>query len=118
MAKKKSAGAKYFGKPPTEDPDDAPELLNDFFRHGELRHGDRLIRRGRPPLSGKPKTAITLRLDEDVVKAYRETGEGWQTRINADLRRARKLNVRTAPAPRNAKRASVTARSRAHQTKA
>jgi hypothetical protein len=28
------------------------------------------------------------------VKAYRETGEGWQTRINADLRRARKLNVR------------------------
>jgi hypothetical protein len=117
MAKKKSAGAKYFGKPLTDDPDDAPELLNDSFRHGELRHGDRLIRRGRPPLSGKPKTAITLRLDEDVVKAYRETGEGWQTRINADLRRARKLNVRTA-APRKAKRASVTARSRAHQTKA
>jgi uncharacterized protein (DUF4415 family) len=118
MAKKKSAGAKYFGKPLTADPDDAPELLNDFFRRGELRHGDRLIRRGRPPLSGKPKTAITLRLDEDVVKAYRETGVGWQTRINADLRRARQLNVRTAPAPRKAKRASVTARSRAHQTKA
>jgi hypothetical protein len=54
--------------------------------------------RGRPPLSGKPKTAITLRLDEDVVEAYRETGDGWQTRINADLRRARKL--RTAVAPR------------------
>jgi uncharacterized protein (DUF4415 family) len=118
MAKKKSAGAKYFGKPRTDDPDDAPELLNDFFRHGELRHGDRLIRRGRPPLSGKPKTAITLRLDEDVVKAYRETGEGWQTRINADLRRARKLNVRTAPAPRSAKRVSVAARSKANQTKA
>ena len=32
MAKKKSAGAKYFGKPLTDDPDDAPELLNDFFR--------------------------------------------------------------------------------------
>ncbi len=74
MAKKKNAGAKYFGKPLTDDPDDAPELLNDFFRHGEVRHGDRLIRRGRPPLSGKPKTAITLRLDEDVVSAYRETG--------------------------------------------
>jgi hypothetical protein len=117
MAKKKSAGAKSFGKPLSDDPDDAPELLNDFFRHGELRHGDRLIRRGRPPLSGKSKTAITLRLDEDVVKAYRDTGEGWQTRINADLRRARKLNVRTATAPRSAKRA-VTARSRANQTKA
>jgi len=98
MKKKKSAGAKYFGKPLTNDPDDAPELLNDFFRHGEFRRGTKLIRRGRPPLSGKPKTAITLRLDEDIVEAYRETGEGWQTRINADLRRARKL--RTAMAPR------------------
>jgi uncharacterized protein (DUF4415 family) len=117
MAKKKSAGAKYFGKPLSDDPDDAPELLNDFFRHGELRHGGRPIRRGRPPLSGKPKTAITLRLDEDVVKAYRETGEGWQTRINADLRRARKLNVRTATVAAGAKRVSVTARSRANQTK-
>jgi hypothetical protein len=59
-----------------------------------------LIRRGRPPLSDKPKTAITLRLDEDVVQAYRETGEGWQTRINADLRRARKLAVGTATVSR------------------
>jgi hypothetical protein len=105
MAKKKSAGAKSFGKPLTDDPDDAPELLSDFFRHGELRHGGRLIRRGRPPLSGKPKTAITLRLDEDVLQAYRETGDGWQTRINADLRRARKLNVRTASGPRAVVRA-------------
>src|SRR5258708_34179170 len=88
MTKKKSAGVKYLGKPVTDDPDDAPELLGDFFRHGELRHGDRQIRRGRPPLSGKPKTAITLRLDEDVVSAYRETGDGCKTRINADLRRA------------------------------
>jgi hypothetical protein len=117
MAKKKSAGAKYFGKPLTDDPDDAPELLSDFFRHGELRHDDRLIRRGRPPVSGKPKTAITLRLDEDVVKAYRETGEGWQTRINADLRRARKLTVQTATAPRSARHVPVTARRKASQTK-
>jgi BrnA antitoxin of type II toxin-antitoxin system len=71
------------------------------IRHGELRHGDRLVRRGRPPLSGKPKTAITLRLDEDVVEAYRETGDGWQTRINADLRRARKLTLRTSTATRS-----------------
>jgi uncharacterized protein (DUF4415 family) len=105
MKKKKSAGARYFGKPVAADPDDAPELLNDFFRHGELRHGEKLIRRGRPPLSDKPKTAITLRLDEDVVEAYRETGEGWQTRINADLRRARKL--RTAMAPRSKPAAAV-----------
>jgi hypothetical protein len=117
MAKKKSAGAKTFGKPLTDDPDDAPELLNDFFRHGELRRGGQLIRRGRPPLSGKPKTAITLRLDEDVVQAYRATGEGWQTRINADLRRARKLNVRTGTASRSARREAVTTRSKSAQMK-
>jgi hypothetical protein len=45
MKKRKDAGAKYFGKPVTGDPDDAPELLNDFFRHGELRRGGKLIRR-------------------------------------------------------------------------
>jgi hypothetical protein len=56
MKKKKSVGAKYFGKPFSADPDDAPELRNDFFRYGELRHGEKLIRRGRPPLSDKPKT--------------------------------------------------------------
>ena len=118
MAKKKSAGAKYFGKPLTGDPDDAPELLDDFFRHGELRQDDRVIRRGRPPLSGKPKTAITLRLDEDVVQAYRETGDGWQTRINADLRRARKLGARDVAAPRRAERGPVAARrSKPSQTK-
>src|SRR5258708_23231373 len=117
MAKKKNAGTKYFGTLLTDEPDDAPELMNGFFRHGEVRRGGRLIRRGRPPLSGKPKTAITLRLDEDVVSAYRETGDGWQTRINADLRRARKLSVRTATAPRNAKRAPVAARSKANRAK-
>jgi uncharacterized protein (DUF4415 family) len=106
---KKNAGAKYFGKPLTDDPDDAPELLDDSFRHGELRPGGRLIRRGRTPLSGKPKTAITLRLDEDVVEAYRKTGEGWQTRINADLRRARKRTARTAIAAHGAKRGSAPA---------
>ncbi len=48
--------------------------------------------RGRPKLD-KPKEAIKLRLDADVVEAYRKTGDGWQTRINADLRKARKLKA-------------------------
>jgi len=38
------------------------------------------------------KEAVKLRLDHDVLAAYRKTGSGWQTRINADLRKAaRKL---------------------------
>jgi uncharacterized protein (DUF4415 family) len=32
-------------------------------------------------------------LDADVLAAYRETGAGWQTRINDDLRKARKLKA-------------------------
>jgi hypothetical protein len=57
MPTKKNAGAKSFGKQLTDDPDDAPELLFDFFRHGELRHDGRLIRRGgcRYPASRKPR---------------------------------------------------------------
>lgn len=43
-------------------------------------------RRGRPP-GEHPKVAIKLRLDEDVVTAFRATGPGWQSRINETLRR-------------------------------
>lgn len=42
-------------------------------------------RRGRPR-KVSPKINQTLRLDVDVVQAYRRQGRGWQTRINAVLR--------------------------------
>ena len=42
-------------------------------------------RRGRPQ-KASPKVNQTLRLDADVVEAYRRQGRGWQTRINAVLR--------------------------------
>jgi uncharacterized protein (DUF4415 family) len=41
------------------------------------------------PSSGKIVT--TLRLDPDVIEAYKATGDGWQARMNADLRKARNL---------------------------
>lgn len=83
---------KKSGKAAWSDPDDAPELTREFFDRAEIREGDRIIRRGRPPLPS-PKQAVKLRLDADVLEAYRKTGDGWQTRINADLRKARKLGV-------------------------
>jgi uncharacterized protein (DUF4415 family) len=85
MPKKKKSGAATW-----TDLDDAPLLTDAFFDRAEIRHGDRIIRRGRPPLPN-PKQAVKLRLDADVLAAYRETGVGWQTRINEDLRKARKL---------------------------
>jgi hypothetical protein len=54
MKKNRNAGARYFGKPVTDVSDDAPELLDDFFRRGELRRDDKVIRRGRPAISRKP----------------------------------------------------------------
>ena len=87
MPRKKKSGAAAW-----TDPDDAPPLTDAFFDRAEIRHGDKIIRRGRPPLES-PKQAVKLRLDADVLEAYRATGDGWQTRINADLRKARKLGV-------------------------
>jgi uncharacterized protein (DUF4415 family) len=87
MPRKKKSGSAAW-----RDPDDAPELTKALFERAEIRHGDKVIRRGRPPLPN-PKQAVKLRLDADVLAAYRKTGAGWQTRINDDLRKARKLNA-------------------------
>ncbi len=42
-------------------------------------------KRGRP-VSANPKAHVNLRLDPDVVAAFRATGRGWQTRLNAALK--------------------------------
>lgn len=44
--------------------------------------------RGRPPIA-KPKQAVSIRLDQDVLEKFRATGKGWQGRINEALRNAR-----------------------------
>lgn len=41
-------------------------------------------RRGRPV--GSDKESTTIRLDRDILEAFRAEGPGWQTRINAALR--------------------------------
>jgi uncharacterized protein (DUF4415 family) len=41
--------------------------------------------RGRPPKADK-KVNQTLRLDPDVLEAFRQEGSGWQARINEILR--------------------------------
>lgn len=87
MPKKKKSGVTAW-----VNTDDAPALTDEFFDRAEIREGDTVIRRGRPPLPN-PKQAVKLRLDADVLAAYRKTGTGWQTRINADLRKARKLKA-------------------------
>lgn len=69
--------------------DEAPELTEEMLDRAEIHHGNKIIRRGRPTLE-HPKEAVKLRIDHDILAAYRKTGRGWQTRINADLRKAAK----------------------------
>jgi uncharacterized protein (DUF4415 family) len=97
---------------PPEEYDEAPEMTEEMLDRAELRIGDKLIRRGPPPLES-PKKAIKLRLDADVVEHFRSSGPGWQTRINDVLRKAAKL--RRAGSARSAAMAVDRTRSRARE---
>ncbi len=70
-----------------EEYEEAPEWTEEDFARADLYHGDKLIRRGRPPLD-RPKEAVKLRLSPDVLDHFRAGGPGWQTRINATLEKA------------------------------
>jgi len=74
-------------KPVWVDPDDAPELTDEWFETADVYHGEKLISRGRPK-SAAPKQAISLRVDADVLDKFRADGPGWQGRMNEALRKA------------------------------
>ncbi len=65
-----------------EDPDDAPDLSLPEWAEKLAKAP---VRRGRP-VKAVPKVSTTIRLDADVMNAFRAGGEGWQSRINAALR--------------------------------
>ena len=71
-----------------EEYDDIPELTDEWFDKADFYIGDKLIRRGRgrPPAEA-PKKLVSLRLDQDVIDRFRADGPGWQSRINAALRK-------------------------------
>ena len=53
----------------------------------EMREGMESIRKavGRPQGSGT-KEQVAIRIDRDVLAAFRDSGPGWQTRMNAALK--------------------------------
>jgi uncharacterized protein (DUF4415 family) len=61
------------------DPDAAPDL-------SPAPAG--IVRRAGRPSKPDAKVSVTLRLDRDIVERFKASGAGWQTRINAALRRA------------------------------
>jgi uncharacterized protein (DUF4415 family) len=62
----------------------AAEMLPRFIG---AKATDELVRRGRGrPAKEVKKVSQNLRLDPDVLQAYKASGSGWQTRINQLLR--------------------------------
>lgn len=70
----------------SRDPDDAPEITEEWIAGASLYHGKKLVRRGRPPAQVH-KVSTTLRLSPEVLKHFRASGPGWQTRIDQALKR-------------------------------
>ncbi len=64
------------------DYSDIPKQGPDFFANAILWPG--------------PKKQITLRLDPDVLKFFRKQGRGYQTTINAVLRKYMEAQARRA----------------------
>ena len=69
------------------DPDDAPELTDAWFEKATFRVGHTVVRSGRPKGSGT-KRPVSIRIDQDVLDHFRSGGPGWQSRMNAALRKA------------------------------
>ncbi|MGH6787330.1 MAG: BrnA antitoxin family protein [Novosphingobium sp.] len=86
---------KSASSPANWDDDDLPEWTDDQFARAQLSIGGKIIRHAQGTLTkpGRPKSIypkkqVTLRLDGAVLDKFRATGKGWQSRINAELRKA------------------------------
>ena len=66
--------------------DSAPEELADFRPFAEVfpEIAANIAKRRGP---AKTKDAISIRLDQDLVARLRASGPGWQSRLNAAVRR-------------------------------
>jgi len=65
---------------------DIPELADDFFEQADEHRAGVLVKRGRGRPPGAKKAQMNLRIDLDVIEAYKAQGDGWQTRMNQALR--------------------------------
>ena len=98
-----------------EEYGEIPELTEDDFARGVPHIGGRRVSweewekaaikagwlasdkpKGGRPKSDNPKQVINLRVDADMLERFRAGGPGWQTRMNAALRKAARLPIARA----------------------
>ncbi len=101
---------------------DNPEWTEEDFRRArplldvlpkEAVEAIKRYRGQRGPQKSPTKKLVSLRVDREVVEAYRATGPGWQTRANDALRAyAKKAGLDRQPPSRRrtAKRRTVAAK--------
>ena len=68
--------------------DDLPDLSTPEW---EAKFAKAKVQRGRPK-AAVTKVSTTIRLDPDVVEAFKAQGPGWQSRMNDALRKAAGLH--------------------------
>jgi uncharacterized protein (DUF4415 family) len=65
------------------DPDDAPELTEEWFAKADFHDGKLLIRH-----NGRRMEAVTIGLDPEVLAHFRAASPDWQSRLNDLLRKS------------------------------
>ena len=78
VSKRQSAAIPFEAETDLYDPNDA-QAVDAFWQTANIQRG-----RGRPASPVKRPT-LNMRIDADVLEAFKATGPGWQTRINAVL---------------------------------
>ena len=68
------------------DPNDAA-AVSSYWANATVKRG-----RGRPTMASKRPT-LNMRVDAEVLDAFKATGPGWQTRINSLLSEAVKRGL-------------------------
>lgn len=77
------------------DDDDAPEFTDEILDRTRPAKDVLPVEvmaafrsRGGRPKSEAAKVPVSIRLDADVLAAFKATGSGWQTRVNEALKNA------------------------------
>lgn len=72
----------------SDNPEWTDEMFKASVRFNDLpqKLHDKLARPPRGPQKSPIKVSTTIRLSPEVVQAFRASGDGWQTRIDAALK--------------------------------